>query len=221
MPAPPCAVARVSLRLIAWRRITTMKHGILAVIILVDVLLQASASGDWLIVPGKRIGKVTIGMEQADVIGVLGVPHHQEDLEETQRNGSLMRSDTHHSPMPVLKGVLQNDWITPLALAKDLEEHRPLFMHDFVTVYIRNSRAVQIEVRSSRFKTVDGVSTAASAAKLRKHYPRYKETVCRYRHPSSGGIPAANHFVIYEDAVSDGIAWRYGGFGNLADGGVS
>ncbi|MDQ3624813.1 MAG: hypothetical protein M3463_20410, partial [Verrucomicrobiota bacterium] len=44
----------------------------------------------------------------------------------------------------------------------------------------------------------------------------YKEAFCFYRHPSAGGIPAVKHYVAYEDAADDGIAWRYGAFGNLA-----
>jgi hypothetical protein len=71
-------------------------------------------------------------------------------------------------------------------------------------------------VRATRFKTADACSTGSSALDLRKHYPHYQTIACKYIHPSSGGLPAPKHDVLCEDAVNDGIAWRYGDMGALA-----
>src|SRR5450755_3868860 len=92
------------------------------------------------IVPGERIGKVRIGMEHAEVMLLLGAPHHEEDLETTQRDGRFMPD---YKTMPILKGVLQDDWITPVPIPKGADAGDPEFMCDFVTVYFRNRLVVQ------------------------------------------------------------------------------
>jgi hypothetical protein len=183
--------------------------------VLLGFLSVGSARADWKIVPGKRIGEIQIGMAHADVIRLLGAPDLEEDLGETDRSGELRPGG---EPTPKLNGILRDDWITPLAVSLNPDTDDPIFMCNFVTVYIslKDRRVVQIEVRAPRFKTVFGSSSESSALELRKQYPRYQTTFCVYHHPSSGGIPANKHFIIFEDAVGDGIAWRYGAMGDLA-----
>jgi hypothetical protein len=179
---------------------------------LLACLLGTPARGDWKIVPGQRIGQIWIGMDHADVIRLLGTPDHEEDPEVTDRQVWIL----HGGPAPSLKGVLQDDWITPLPVSLNPDAGDPMFMCNFLTVYLKDRRVVQIEVSAPRFKTADGCSTARSALDLRKHYPKYQATYCHYHHPSSEGLPAGKHFVTFEDAIADGIAWRYGGMGDLA-----
>jgi hypothetical protein len=151
-------------------------------------------------------------MDHADVIRLLGTPAHEEDLGMSCRHGL----NSHGEPAPNPKGVLQDDWITPIPVSPDPDAGDPMFMCNFVTVYLKDRRVVQIEVSSPRFKTLEGCSTAGSALDMRKRYPKYQATYTHYHHPSSGGLPAPKHFITLEDAVSDGVAWRYGAMGALA-----
>lgn len=178
------------------------------------VLPQARAT-DHLIVPGERVVEVKLGMAHADLLRLLGAPHRQDDLEQTERRGKVLGETGLRNVDTDLTGIRREDWITPLALPHNLEENSS-FMSDFLTVYVRGGRVVQIELRSSQFKTRDGASTASSAKTLRKLHPDFLPLTLLYQHPSSMGIPATKHFVVYEDAQMVGIAWRYGVFGNLA-----
>ena len=172
------------------------------------------ADGDWRIVPGVGIGHVKIGMDRLDVLKILGTPYHEEDLWVTQNIGHIFRPNVGLIDLPVLDGVIRDDWITPLPVGKS--EARGHFMCDFLTVYYKDRRVVQVEEQAGRFKTRNGLSIASTAVDFEKEFPQYTGTPCKFHHTSSGGWPATKHFVDFEDAVKAGIAWRYGGFGNLA-----
>jgi hypothetical protein len=170
-------------------------------------------------VPGERIGEVRVGMAYAEVIKALGTPFHEEDLGKAQRTGFVRAHDTPpDTSLPKLTGILQDDWITPLPVSLNPDSEDPIFMCNFVTVYtdMHDGKVVQIEIRAPRFKIAEGCSSSSTALDLRKHYSHYQTTSCRYVHPSSGGLPAAKHFIILEDAVAAGIAWRYGAMGDLS-----
>lgn len=188
---------------------------ILCALALLGFFVVGSAYGDWKIIPGERIGEVKIGMDHTDVIRLLGTPDHEEDLGETDRSGEIRPGGER---TPKLDGILRDDWVTPLPVSLNPDSDDPMFMCTFVTVYIslKDRCVVQIEECAPRFKTAEGYSSESSALDLRKHYPRYQTTLCQYHHRSYGGIPATKHFIIFEDAVEDGIAWRYGAMGNLA-----
>jgi hypothetical protein len=178
-----------------------------AVMGLALVLFATSARGDWLIVPGQRIGEISIGMERAEVLRLLGAPEREDDLEYLTRD---------NPPQDQFKDTLRDDWITPLPISPRPEEVPGYFMADFVTIYFKGRRVIQIEVRAPRFKTGDGLSSASTAGEWRKHFPDYQETFRRFLHPSTGGIPAAKHFTALDDALKAGIAWRFASMGNLA-----
>lgn len=182
---------------------------------LLGFLLIGCARGDWKIVAGQRVGEIHIGMTHVEVMRLLGTPSHEEDLKENPRNGTMLPG---REPLPKLEDILQDDWITPLPVSLNPDSEDPLFMCTFITVYtsLKTGRVLQIEVCAPRFKTADNCSSESSALDLRRHYPRYRTTTCRYSHPSSGGIPAPKHFITFEDAIDDGIAWRYGATGALA-----
>ena len=167
--------------------------------------LAQAAPDDWTVVPGKSVGQIAIGMEHAEVIRLLGAPHRQDDLEYVPGGESNAQ----------FKDTLREDWITPLPVSAT-PERNAYFMANFVTIYLRERRVVQIEVRVPRFKTDTGLSIASTALQWRQRFPLFTETNQRFHHTSAGGWPAVKHFVVFEDAVDAGVAWRYGGFGNLA-----
>jgi len=109
------------------------------------------------------------------------------------------------------------DWLTKALAPKSYVEDGSYFKHDFVTVYFRHDRAVQIEASSAKFKTVQGLSTSSGAKGFQRRFSQYNSIQPPHFHdPDSGGCPASKHFVTYEDAKAAGIAWRYGGWGNLS-----
>ena len=78
----------------------------LALILWFALLLPARADDHaWLIVPGKSIGQISIGMTQAEVCKLPGTPTMQNDFEETDR--SLVYLGQRRGGVLVAKGVPQ------------------------------------------------------------------------------------------------------------------
>lgn len=177
--------------------------------------LSRAEDNPWKIIPGVSLGQVKIGMERAEVFRLLGTPHLEQDLETVEPKGHLMTNADPNIPLKPLKGVIQDDWITPLAVPKE-NESTTTFMADFVTVYFLDGKVAQIEARVARFQTAEGLSFKSTARDFRKKYPAYTTTSALYAHPSSVGWPAYKHYMVFEDAVKAGLAWRYGAMGNLA-----
>jgi hypothetical protein len=164
--------------------------------LLVSFAAHVALAADSRIVAGQRIGFAALGMTRQQMHAALGQP------DETVR----LRS-----------GIVREDWLSKTLAPKSYVEDGLYFKHDFLTAYFRDDRAIQIEVSSATFKTRGGLCTASSAQKFRKRYSSYTRIHpphFRTLHP--GGSPAPKHFVSYEDAVSAGIAWRYGAWGGLA-----
>lgn len=168
------------------------------------VPLRAGPS-DNLVVPGQSVGPVHLGMEHAAVLRLLGVPHREDDLSALP--------DSENGPY---RDIIRDDWITPLPVFAHPESAEGVFMADFVTVYFKHQLVVQVEVRTARFKTAEGLSSASTPLQWRARFPRSKETSHTFRHPSSGGWPGAKHITLLEDAVAEGIAWRWGAMGSNA-----
>jgi hypothetical protein len=162
-----------------------------------------AAENDWCIIPGKRVGQILIGMEHAEVLRLLGAPHRQDDLG--------YRYDGEE-----LANTLRDDWISPLPISAHPESGEGVFMANFLTIYVRDRRVVQIEIRAPRFKTKEGLSSASTGIAWRRQFPHYKGTFQKFGHASAGGLPATKHLITFEDAVGVGIAWRYAVMGNLA-----
>ncbi|HWB61063.1 MAG TPA: hypothetical protein VG733_16400, partial [Chthoniobacteraceae bacterium] len=89
-------------------------------------------------------------------------------------------------------------------------------MASFVSIYFRDFRVVQIEVSGARFKTTDGLSVKNTATQWEKHFPKFEQSFHKFAHQSADGVPATKIFENYEDDVATGIAWYYGGMGDLA-----
>ena len=170
--------------------------------LLLAVLLFAPAAfaGDFLIVPGQRIGTVTLGMDRASVHTLLHAP-----------------STTHQA-----HGMVLDTWLSHGPAASP--DARYSLKHDYLTVFFRNNHAVQMEISAMKFKTANGLSTRSSARAFDKQYPHFQEP---HKQPDgnpyvwdnsdpSASSPAAKHFIAYGDAVREGIAWKYGAWGDLA-----
>ena len=171
--------------------------------LLLAVLLLAPAAfaGDFFIVPGQRIGTVTLGMDRASVHTLLHAP-----------------STTHQA-----HGLILDTWLSQGLLTTDPNGYGGL-KRDYLTVFFRNNHVVQIEVSAAKFKTANGLSTRSSAHAFDKQYPHFQEP---HKQPDgnpyvwdnsdpSASSPAAKHFIAYGDAVREGIAWKYGAWGDLA-----
>lgn len=162
---------------------------------------------DWRIIAGQRIGRISIGMERAAVLRLLGAPEREDDLEY------LAANDGGGAPF---KNTLRDDWITPVPISGRPAELGGVFMANFVTVYFTDRRVAQIEVRLPRFKTADGLSSASTGIEWQKRFPHYKESFHKFPHTSAGGFPATKRFIDFDDDVEDGIAWRKAAMGDLA-----
>ena len=189
-----------------------MRTLIICVILTAAGIVRGEDSA-WLIVPGRSVGKVSLGMDQAEVFRLLGAPGMQNDFEATDRRANFL-GQGRAGEVPVVKGVTQSDWVTPLPLPGKHDQAG--YFCDFLTVYVRDDKVVEVEVRSSRFHDAHGLSSAKTAVKWREQYGHGETLYCKCPHPSAGGIPATKRFLFYEDAAGAGVALRCACFGNLA-----
>lgn len=175
--------------------------------------LASAAEVDWAIRPGRSLGKVELGMTHAQVLQLLGTPHHQEDL------GFISMDARDATVLPQYVGVLREDWIAPRPAAvmksRRSEDGWPV-MADYVTVYFRQGQVCQIEANSPKFHTPEGLCLKDKAAAFAKRHPKAVESPGGNAHPSAGGIPAGKRFTAYEDAMEEGFSWRAGWYGNGA-----
>ena len=162
------------------------------------LLAPAAFAGDFVIVPGQRIGTVTLGMDRASVHTLLHAP-----------------GTTHKA-----HGLILDTWLSHGPAASP--NARYSLKHDYLTVFFRHDHAVQIEVSAAKFTTANGLSTSSSGNDFAKRYPNYltphfaNQTGPYVNYAvtgdPAGSSPAPKHFVGYGDAVHQGIAWKYGGW---------
>jgi hypothetical protein len=177
-------------------RQTGPKGGRFFLVLFVFFATHFAQAADFLIVPGQRIGAAVLGMTRPQMAEALGKPEATVLLEG---------------------GVLREDWLSKAIAPKLYVEKGLFFKHDFVTVYFRDGRALQVEVSSAAFKSKEGLGTATAVSKFWERYPGYTRiSTLAFRNPDPSGCPAPKHSVPYEDAMSKGIAWRYGAWGGLA-----
>jgi hypothetical protein len=164
-------------------------------IFVVSTLLVGCSTQKFDVIPGERIGSAVLGVTCQEMHRTLGQPDISDRL------GG---------------GVTREDWLDP-AIAPNFNPPEGFYYkYYFLTVYFRDARAIQIEASSPRCKTKEGLSTASGAQKFADRYRSFtRVTPPVFFNPDPAGYPAAKHFVTYDDAVGDGIAWRYGAWGNL------
>jgi hypothetical protein len=177
------------------RKLIVMSAFCLAAVVGATSGSAAGAEADhWGITPGKRIGQVTLGMKRQGLHALLGSP-----------SGRARRES----------GVLIERWSSGKVSAKSAHLN---FRTDFLTVYYQGDRVVQVDASSPAFKLQNGLSTRNSVQDFEKRYrpASFRQTDRQYLHDNPDGIPAGKHFVHYEDDVKQGLALRYGWWGNLA-----
>ena len=183
---------------------THMKKLIWPFLFVLSLFASAAFAGDFVIVPGQRIGTVTLGMDRASVHALLHAP-----------------STTHTTP----HGMILDTWLNHQQL-KSYEGGKGPLKHDYLTVFFRRGHAVQIEVSAPKFKTASGLSTSSSADDFAKQYPNYltphfaNQTGPYVNYAVTGdpaaSSPAGKHFISYGDAVGHGIAWKYDAWGDMS-----
>jgi hypothetical protein len=171
-----------------------------------SLLASAAFAGDFVIVPGQRIGTVTLGMDRASVHTLLHAP-----------------STTHQA-----HGLILETWLSHQRL-KSYEGSKGALKHDYLTVFFRGGHAVQIEVSAPKFKTAKGLSTGGLGEDFGGQYSDYRiphfaadpsihflgEEYAVTGNPAYSS-PAGKHFVTYGDAVREGIAWKAGTWGDAS-----
>jgi len=164
--------------------------------VLACLVAQSNSADDFKILPGERLGGAVLGERQRQLRAAMGQP------DTTTR---------------LAGGLIREDWLGKRLAPKAYVEMGLFFRHDFVTVYFRHGRAIQVEASSPDFKTPDGLTRASNGLKFRLRYRDFKTIQPPpFHNPDPGGCPAPKHFVAYDDAMSQGIAWRYGAWGGLA-----
>ncbi len=183
----------------------------LPLVLALSMLASVAFAGDFVIVPGQRIGTVTLGMDRTSVHTLLHAP-----------------STTHTAP----HGLILDTWLSHQQL-KSYEGGRGALKYDYLTVFFRNGHAVQIEASAAKFTTANGLSTHSSANDFAKRYPNYLTphfSPNADNHLASGtpyaeyhtrgdpgaSSPAGKHFLDYGDAVRQGIAWKYDAWGDMS-----
>ena len=171
------------------------------------LLAFAAFAGGFVIVPGQRIGTVTLGMDRASVHTLLHAP-----------------STTHQA-----HGLILDTWLSRQQ-SKSYEGGRGPLKYDYLTVFFRGGHAVQIEVSAAKFKTAGGLSAASSADDFAKRYPNYQtphfaaddaihwvgDNFNESAFDPGASSPAGKHFISYGDAVRQGIAWKYDAWGDMS-----
>ena len=143
-----------------------------------------------MIVPGQQIGDAVLAATRQQMHEALGKPTATVRLESS---------------------IVREDWLSKDIAPKSYVRAGLYFKHDFVTIYFRDDHAIQIEVSSAIFKTPEALCTTSGAGKFRERYPDYARIHPRpFINPDPAGCPAPKHYVEYEDAVSAGVAWRFG-----------
>ncbi len=170
------------------------------------LLAPAAFAGDFVIVPGQRIGTVTLGLGRASVHTLLHAP-------STTRR-------TH--------GLIVDTWLSH-QLLKSYEGGKGPLKYDYLTVFFRGGHAVQIEASAPKFKTAGGFSTGGLGEDFGGRYSNYRiphfaadpsihflGEEYAVTGDSANSSPAGKHFVTYGDAVREGIAWKAGAWGDAS-----
>lgn len=170
----------------------------LALVLTTSLLARIGlASPSASIVPGERIGAVSLGMNESTV---------HRALREPQRVHKLRG------------GITQKIWLRPLN-ASELAQERANGRHlrwNYLMVYFRAGHVQQIEASSAAFETETGLSILKAPNSFRSTFPGYRFSQHLFYNRDPEKMPAGKHFVWYEDAVSSGIAWKYGAWANGA-----
>lgn len=169
---------------------------------------SAAVAGDFRIVPGRRIGSARLGMTPTAVIALLHQP-----------------STTRHAP----GGLIVDTWLSHRLVTTDPNGVRGL-KRDYLIVLFRQNQAVQIEVSSPQFTMANGLSEVSTGHGFARRFPNHRtptfpmQTALHWmgdhyavsQVDPEASSPAGKHFVVYGDAVHQGIAWKYGAWGDMA-----
>lgn len=137
-----------------------------------------AVSSAWQIVPGQRIGNVSIGQTRSAVHAALHAP------DQTRKLGG---------------GLLQERW-----LSKPVNPSSRAQCPDYVTVYYQNGVVRQVEVSSWHFETSGGQNTLSRISDLEAAYAPTRWEITAFS-PSRGGVALRMY---YDDDTTHGIAWK-------------
>ena len=183
-----------------------MQKSILRLFLFCTALLAVSPAfaGDFLVVPGLRIGTVVLNMSRQAIHRTLHRPRFARRLPND---------------------IVEESWLIPLPPTQQHSYYDDgrYWKYFFVNIYFRRGHVAQVEVNSPVFKTAGDLSVNRKAVLFQREYRPYHSSNRASGEPlrygtrdQAGGFPGYKHFVTIEDAVRDGIAWRYGSWGDLA-----
>ena len=117
-------------------------------------------SGASRLVPGRSLGRISLGFTPAQVRKALGKP------DKTMR--------------------LRNGLLDDIYLAKKTRMRDGQPVRDKIEVLYRNGKVVQIEATSPAFETGNGLSTSSPVRQLTREGLKWRVLVYGYDHPESG-----------------------------------
>lgn len=146
---------------------------------------------------GGGIGQISIGMKLKDAAIVR---HH---------------APTRSKHLP--GGVLVESWLSKSPAPPHIISEKNL-LSNYLTLFFLHGKVVQIEVSSEAFYTDSALTTANPADDFRKAYRHFTSKVFQRNIADdvTFSLPAAKHFVAYDDDKSAGIAWKYGDWADMA-----
>lgn len=157
----------------------------------------AAVDDPLLVVPGRSIGLVHIGMTGGDVRRLLGAP-----------DATL--------PLGAKTSLVWLGSVAPDAAGYDNPKPGFAPLRETTSVILDADRVVQIEVSSRSFHTRDGRSTIEAVEAVRRSLPNYTTQMWLVGNMDPGSAtPACKHYVAYDDSET-GIAIKYGAWGCLA-----
>ncbi len=137
------------------------------------------------VLPGRGIGRVLLGMRQADVRGAVGKPQSTYYPHLSVKSGL---------PAALQGEYVQDEWLSPQGKYQ-------------LDVTYRRGCVVQIATTNPAYAAEGGISVGSTSASLRRRFPRLTIHCYSLVAPSTPPDEATSYYV---DSVARGIGFEFG-----------
>ncbi len=151
----------------------------------------ASAAG-FVVVPGKSLGSISLGMSEDQV-------------------RAKLRDPAEFAKTP--DGVLVEVWFGKAKLSGKGEDS--FLRRNYLAIYYRDEKVIQIEATSKAYQTTTGLSTGTAVKSWAAQFSAHSDSNKVIPNLDPEGLPAAKHLLYYGDAITSGLAWKQGAWANL------
>lgn len=159
---------------------------------LLTLTTKVQSVGGHAIVPGKSLGSISLGMAEEDVRKKLKTP-----------------AEFVQGP----EGTLMEVWYGKTKLSGTGDDS--FLRRNYVAIYFKDEKVVQIEATSKSFKTSSGLSTGSAVKLWQAQFKFRTDKNDLVVNLDPDGLPAMKHLRFYGDAIAQGLAWKQGAWGNL------